>query len=441
VIERYTLPEIGNIWTEENKYRIWLEIEILACEAQAQMGRIPPHVVEEIRQKAAFDVQRIHEIEAEVHHDVIAFLTNVAEHVGESARYIHYGMTSSDVLDTALAVQMKQAGERIAQKLTTFEQLLAQKAIEYKDVLQVGRTHGVHAEPITFGFKLAVWYDEIRRHRQRWQQAVTRAAMGKISGAVGTFDHLDPQVEAYVCEKLGLQPAPISTQIIQRDVHAEYVSVLAQIAATLEKIAVEIRHLQRTEVLEVEEPFGKGQKGSSAMPHKKNPILTERIAGMARLLRGNLVAALENVALWHERDISHSSVERVILPDATITVYYMLVKMIQVIEGMVVHPERMQHNLNLTRGLIFSQAILLSLVEKGVSREEAYRLVQRNAMKVWEGNQQFPQVLKQDTEVLQYLSADEIDRICDLSHRLRNIDHIFQRLNLLPETDQLIDNK
>ncbi len=436
MIERYTLPEIGNIWTEENKFRIWLEIEILACEAQAQMGRIPQAAVEEIRQKANFDVRRIQEIEAEVHHDVIAFLTNVAEHVGEAARYIHYGMTSSDVLDTALAVQMKQAGELIAQKLEALEQLLAKKAITYKDVLQVGRTHGVHAEPITFGFKIAVWYDEMRRHRQRWQQAVERAAVGKISGAVGTFDHLDPQVEAYVCEKLGLKPAPISTQIIQRDVHAEYISVLAQIAATLEKIAVEIRHLQRTEVLEVEEPFGKGQKGSSAMPHKKNPILTERIAGMARLLRGNLVAALENVALWHERDISHSSVERVILPDATITVYYMLVRMMQVIDGMVVHADRMQRNLNLTRGLIFSQAILLSLVEKGLSREEAYRLVQRNAMKVWEGEEEFPAVLKKDAEVLQYLKAEEIDRICNLQHRLRNIDHIFKRLNLLPESSE-----
>ena len=431
MIERYTLPEIGRIWEEENKFRIWLEIEILACEAQAKAGRIPAEAVETIRQKANFDVRRIQEIEAQVHHDVIAFLTNVAEYVGEPARYIHYGMTSSDVLDTALAVQMKQAGELIAAKLKQFESLLAEKALEYKDVLQVGRTHGVHAEPITFGFKIAVWYDEIRRHRQRWQQAVERAAVGKISGAVGTFDHLDPEVEAYVCEKLGLKPAPISTQVIQRDVHAEYVAVLAQIAATLEKIAVEIRHLQRTEVLEVEEPFGKGQKGSSAMPHKKNPILTERITGMARLLRGNLVAALENVALWHERDISHSSVERVILPDATITVYYMLTKMHQVIQGMVVHPDRMEKNLNLTNGLIFSQAVLLSLVEKGISREDAYRLVQRNAMKVWEGAGDFPSVLKQDAEVLQYLSAEEIDRICNLQHRLRNIDRIFERLGLL----------
>ncbi len=433
MIDRYTLPEIGRIWEEENKFRIWLEIEILACEAQAKAGRIPLEAVAEIRKKANFDVKRIQEIEAQVHHDVIAFLTNVAEYVGEASRYIHYGMTSSDVLDTALAVQMKQAGELIATKLEAFEQLLAKKAKEFKNVLQVGRTHGVHAEPITFGFKIAVWFDEIRRHRQRWQQAVARAAVGKISGAVGTFDHLDPDVEAYVCQKLGLKPAPISTQIIQRDVHAEYVAVLAQIAATLEKIAVEIRHLQRTEVLEVEEPFGKGQKGSSAMPHKKNPILTERIAGMARLLRGNLVAALENVALWHERDISHSSVERVILPDATITVYYMLVKMHQVISGMVVHPDRMKKNLNLTNGLIFSQAVLLSLVEKGITREDAYRLVQRNAMKVWQGEGDFATILKQDQEVLQYLSKEEIDWICNLEHRLRNIDLIFKRLGLITD--------
>ncbi len=432
MIPRYTLPEIGRIWEDENKFRIWLEIEILACEAQARAGRIPEEAVQEIREKANFNVQRIQEIENEVHHDVIAFLTNVGESVGEAARYIHYGMTSSDVLDTALAVQMKQAGQLIAEKLEALEKLLAEKAVAYKDVLQVGRTHGVHAEPITFGFKIAVWFDEIRRHRQRWQQVVERAAVGKISGAVGTFDHLDPDVEAYVCEKLGLKPAPISTQIIQRDIHAEYVSALAQIAASLEKMAVEIRHLQRTEVLEVEEPFGKGQKGSSAMPHKKNPILTERITGMARLLRGNLVAALENVALWHERDISHSSVERVILPDATITVYYILTKMHQVISGMVVHKERMERNLNLTRGLIFSQAVLLSLVEKGISREAAYRLVQRNAMKVWEGKSDFPTVLKQDPEVLKYLSEAEIDRICNLQHRLRNIDAIFKRLGLLP---------
>ncbi|NOX36839.1 MAG: adenylosuccinate lyase [Calditrichaeota bacterium] len=430
MIERYTLPEIGQIWSEENKFRIWLEIEILACEAQAKLGRIPESAVQEIRQKARFDVQRIQEIEARTHHDVIAFLTNVAEYVGEAARYIHYGMTSSDVLDTALAVQMKQAGERIQEKLAILVDRVRQQARAHRHTLMVGRTHGVHAEPITFGFKLAVWFAELQRHQERLKAAIQRVSVGKISGAVGTFDHLDPFVEAYVCEKLGLQPAPISTQILQRDRHAEYVAVLAQLAATLEKMAVEIRHLQRTEVLEVEEPFRRGQKGSSAMPHKRNPILSERISGLARLLRGHVTAALENVALWHERDISHSSVERVILPDATITVYYMLEKMRQIIEDMVVYPERMQANLEKSRGLIFSQAILLNLIDKGLSREEAYRLVQRNAMQSWEEGGDFVALIKEDAELTQYLSPDEIDRICSLQRRLKNIDLIFERLGI-----------
>ncbi len=430
MIERYTLPEMGQVWSEENKFRIWLEIEILACEAQARLGRIPESAVQEIRQKARFDVQRIQEIEAQTHHDVIAFLTNVAEYVGEASRYIHYGMTSSDVLDTALAVQMKQAGERIQKKLTVLIDRVRQQARTYRYTLMVGRTHGVHAEPITFGFKLAVWFAELQRHQERLHAAIQRISVGKISGAVGTFDHLDPFVEAYVCQKLGLQPAAISTQILQRDRHAEYVAVLAQLAATLEKMAIEIRHLQRTEVLEVEEPFRRGQKGSSAMPHKRNPILSERISGLARLLRGHVTAALENVALWHERDISHSSVERVILPDATITVYYMLEKMRQIIEGMVVYPERMQTNLEKSRGLIFSQAILLNLIDKGLSREEAYQLVQRNAMKSWEEEKHFVALIKADAEVTRYLSAEEIDQICSLQRRLKNIDLIFERLGI-----------
>ncbi len=431
MIDRYTLPEIGKIWEDENKFRIWLDIELLACEAQAKLGRIPQAALEEIRAKANFEVQRILEIEAEVHHDVIAFLTNVAEYVGQPARFIHYGMTSSDVLDTALAIQMKQAGELILKKSELLIEVLKQKALHHKDTVMVGRSHGVHAEPLTFGFKIAVWYGEMLRNRERLLQAIKTVSVGKISGAVGTFAHLEPFVEEYVCDKLNLQPAAVSTQILQRDRHAEYLAMLAILAATLEKISLEIRHLQRTEVLEVEEPFGSRQKGSSAMPHKKNPILSERISGMARLLRGNLVAALENVALWHERDISHSSVERVILPDATITVYYMLEKTRYILEGMQVNAERMRENLESNRGLIFSQSILLSLVDKGVSREEAYRLVQRNAMKVWQHHTTLLQELKSDPEVLPYLSERELEEICNLKNRIRNINVPFKRLGLL----------
>ncbi len=424
------MPEIGRIWSEEHKFRIWLEIEILACEAQAQLGRIPAAAVQEIRKKARFDVKRIQQIEGQTHHDVIAFLTNVAEYVGEASRYIHYGMTSSDVLDTALAVQMKQAGELIQQKLEQLIGVVKQQARAHRHTLMVGRTHGVHAEPITLGLKLAVWYAELQRHYQRLEAAIQRIAVGKISGAVGTYDHLEPFVETYVCRKLGLQPAPISTQILQRDRHAEYVAVLAQMGATLEKMAVEIRHLQRTEVLEVEEPFRRGQKGSSAMPHKRNPILSERITGLARLLRGNLVAALENVALWHERDISHSSVERVILPDTTIAVYYMLEKMGQIIRDMVVHPDQMKSNLEKSRGLIFSQAILLHLIDKGLTREEAYRLVQRNALRVWEKKTDFLSEIKKDPEITAHLSAEDIDRICSWQKRLKHMDIIFERLGI-----------
>lgn len=430
MIERYTLPEIGSIWSDENKYKIWLEIEILACEAQAKLGRIPEDAVREIQAKAKFDIARILEIEAEVNHDVIAFLTNVAEYVGESSRFIHYGMTSSDVLDTTLAVQMKQAGELILDKVDQLIEVLRSKAIQYKDTVMVGRSHGVHAEPITFGFKLAVWYSEMQRNKKRLKNAIETISAGKISGAVGTFDHLHPFIEEYVCKNMGLIPAAISTQILQRDRHAEFFSILAIIAASLEKIAVEIRHLQRSEVLEVEEPFGSKQKGSSAMPHKKNPILCERVSGMARLVRSNLIAALENVALWHERDISHSSVERVIAPDSTITLYYMLTKSIQILTGMVVHEEKMLENLNSTHGLVYSQAVLLNLVDKGVSREQAYRLVQRNALKVWENNNSLFDELIADHEILQHLSETELENIFNLNIRLKNIDIIFQRLGL-----------
>lgn len=430
MIERYTLPEIAAIWDEENKFRIWLEIEILACEARSKMGEVPEEAVREIRQKAAFEVKRIGEIEAEVHHDVIAFLTNVAEHVGPASRYLHYGMTSSDVLDTALALQMKQAGELIRETLETLIGILRQNALQYKHTVMAGRTHGVHAEPTTLGLKFAVWFSEMQRNRRRLQQAIENIAYGKISGAVGTFAHLPPSVEEYVCQHLQLKPSEISTQILQRDRHAEYLSALALIAASLEKIALEIRHLQRTEVLEVEEPFGKKQKGSSAMPHKKNPIVSERICGMARLLRGYLVSALENIALWHERDISHSSVERVIIPDATIAVYYMLQKTSQMLRDLVVHADKMKENLNLTNGLVFSQSVLLALVKKGLTREEAYELVQKNAMKVWKTGKSLFSVMEADPWIRKYLSPEELKANFNLAHQLRNVDIIFNRLNL-----------
>lgn len=431
MIQRYALPEISRIWEDENRFKIWLEIEILACEAQAKLGIIPKEVVPEIRSKAKFEVKRILEIEDEVQHDVIAFLTNVAEYVGPNARYIHFGMTSSDILDTTLAVQMAQAAKLILTKLETLKKILSQKAVLYKDTICVGRTHGIHAEPLTFGLKLALWYSETGRNIERLKNAIKIISVGQISGAVGTYDHLDPSVEEYVCKKLNLNPAPISTQIIQRDRHADYLNTLSLIGAGLEKIAVEIRHLQKTEVLEVEEPFGKGQKGSSAMPHKKNPILCERISGMARLLRGFASTAMENIALWHERDISHSSVERVIIPDATMTLYYMIHKMIQVIQGIVVHPENMMTNLQRTHGLVFSQPVLLKLIEKGLSRENAYRLVQKNAMEVWKSGKEFDELLKQDHEITEFLSPAEIDLICDLQTRLKNVNYIFKKLKLM----------
>ncbi len=430
MIKRYAMPEISQIWDDENKFQIWLDIEILACEAQAELGNIPKEAVEEIKKKARFSVERILEIEATVQHDVIAFLTNVAEYVGPTSRYIHFGMTSSDILDTTLAVQMRQAGELIMKKLLSLKEVLAKRAVEFKNTVMVGRTHGIHAEPITFGLKLALWYSEALRNIERLERAIENISYGQISGAVGTYDHLDPFVEEYVCKKLNLRSAPISNQIIQRDRHAEYVNTLAIIGASLEKIATEIRHLQKTEVLEVEEFFGKGQKGSSAMPHKKNPIICERISGLARLLRGFAVTAMENIALWHERDISHSSVERLILPDATMTLYYMLYKTIQVVEGLVVYKEKMLENLNITRGLIFSQPVLLKLIEKGLTREEAYHLVQKNAMVVWERDMNFPEILKKEKEINKYLDEKEIDLICDLDTRLKNVNYIFNKLKL-----------
>ena len=431
MIDRYTLPEIGRIWENENRFRIWLDIEILACEAHAELGTVPAEAVAVIREKADFNVERILEIEAEVHHDVIAFLTNVAEYVGEPSRYIHYGMTSSDILDTTLAVQMKQAGELILAKCDALIEVLKRQAVRYKDTPMLGRSHGVHAEPITFGFKLAVWYSEMLRNRKRLVDAIETVSVGKISGAVGTFAHMPPFVEEYVCGKLGLSPAAVSTQILQRDRHAEFMSALALVAASLEKFAVEIRHLQRTEVLEAEEAFGSKQKGSSAMPHKKNPIVSERITGMARLIRGNLVAALENVALWHERDISHSSVERVILPDSTITLYYMLEKMRALLDNLVVNADRMRRNLDDNRGMVYSQTVLLRLVDRGVSREEAYRLVQRNALNVYHNRTTLLDELRSDADILAHLSAGELEEICNLENRLQNIHVPFERLGLI----------
>ena len=421
---------MGKIWDEENKFRIWLEIEILACEAQAELGAIPRDAVRTIRERAKFDVARIEEIEREVKHDVIAFLTNVGEYVGPDARFIHQGMTSSDVLDTCLSVQMQQAGDLLLEGLRRLADVLQRRAKEFKHTVMVGRTHGVHAEPTTFGLKLALWLEETRRNISRLEAARERISVGKISGAVGTFEHLSPKVEEYVCQKLGLKPAAVSTQIIQRDRHAEFMSVLAIAGSSLEKFATEVRHLQKTEVLEAEEYFSKGQKGSSAMPHKRNPITCERIAGLARVLRGNAQAALEDVALWHERDITHSSVERIVVPDSCILLDYVLALTIDLLDKLIVYPEHMLRNLQKTRGLIFSQSVLLALTKKGMKREDAYRLVQAAAMHVWEHEQDFKDLLIKNKDVTAVLSPDEIDALFDLGSSTRNVDYIFRRVGI-----------
>lgn len=430
MILRYTRPAMGKIWTEENKFQTWLEIEILACEAQAQLGVIPTEAVRVIREKAKFEVRRIDEIEREVKHDVIAFLTNVGEHVGHESRFIHLGMTSSDVLDTGIAVQMKQSGELLLKDLHKFAEVLARRAKEFKHTVMVGRTHGIHAEPTTFGLKLALWYDETNRNIDRLNHALKTISVGQISGAVGTYEHLDPFVERYVCEKLGLKPAPISTQVLQRDLHAEFMTTLAIIGSSLETFATEIRHLQKTEVLEAEEYFSKGQKGSSAMPHKRNPITCERVAGLARVLRGNAHASMENVALWHERDITHSSVERIIIPDSCILLDYMIVTFTEVVDKLIVYPENMKKNLELTRGLIFSQSVLLALTKKGMKREDAYAAVQKHAMDVWQAKKSFCEVLKQDTAILSYVKEKEIDELFDLKKSIKQVDYIFERVGL-----------
>jgi len=430
VIPRYTTPEMGRIWSDQYKYETWLKVEIAVCEVLAEQGRIPQQSLENIKGRAAFDQARIEEIEATTRHDVIAFLTNVGEHVGPDARFIHLGMTSSDLLDTSLALLCVEAGKQLQGRMEDFHRLLRERAREHKFTWQIGRTHGVHAEPITFGLKLALWSEEIARNLHRWEAALEEIAAGKISGVVGTYAHLSPEVEQQVCERLGLKAASISNQVVQRDRHASYLSAIAITGATLEKVALEVRHLQRTEVREAEEPFKKGQKGSSAMPHKRNPIIAERVCGMARLLRADALAGLENVALWHERDISHSSVERVILPDATTTLDYMLLKMTDLIKGMVVYPERMEHNLNLTGGLIFSQPVLLALVEKGASREDAYSLVQRHAMEVWERGGDFLRLLQDDPEVMALLSERELEACFNYDNLRRNIETIYKRLGI-----------
>jgi adenylosuccinate lyase len=430
MIARYSLPKMNAIWQEEFKFRAMLNIEILALEALARLKQVPAQAVLRIKRKAKFNLKQIQKIEEKTQHDVVAFVANVAQYIGPDAKYLHAGLTSSDVLDTTLGVQLKAASEILIEDMERLLDLLAKKAKRYKDMVCIGRTHGVHAEPTTFGLKLALMYDEMRRNLERLRLAKEEVSVGKISGAVGTFANIEPEVEAYVCKKLGLKPAKISTQIIQRDIYAVFMARLAIIGSSLEKFATEIRHLQRTEVLEAEEPFGKGQKGSSAMPHKRNPVICERICGLARLLRGNALAAMENIALWHERDISHSSVERVIMPDSTLALDYMLNKFIQVLDGLVAYPDNMLANLVKTHGLIFSQRVLLELMNKGLPRPKAYDLVQRLAMKTWREGSDFKNNLRSDKKVSQYLSSKELDKIFELGYYLRNVNKIFRRVGL-----------
>ena len=428
MIPRYTRPEMAQIWEPENRFRIWLEIETLACEAQAELGVIPKEVVPVIREKGNFNIERIDAIEAEVKHDVIAFLTSVSEFVGPEARFIHQGMTSSDVLDTCLSVQLVQAADELLSDLDMLLESLKLRALEHRDTVCMGRSHGIHAEPVTFGLKLASFYAEMQRNRVRLAAARENIATGAISGAVGTFANIDPFVEEYVCEKMGLKPEPVSTQVIPRDRHAEYFCVLSIIASSIERIAIEVRHLQRTEVLEAEEQFTKGQKGSSAMPHKRNPILSENLTGQARYVRSFCIPALENVALWHERDISHSSVERYIAPDATVALDFSLRRLNGLVKNLVVYPDNMLRNLNQMKGLVFSQKILLDLTQSGVSREDAYRLVQKNAMKVWEEGKDFQTELLADQEVVGALGEEKIRESFDLSYHLKHVATIFKRV-------------
>jgi adenylosuccinate lyase len=428
MISRYTLPEMGALWSEQNKFQKWLEVELAVCEAHAEMGTIPREAVEQIKRRAAFTVERITEIEKTTDHDVIAFTTNLAENIGEAARFVHYGLTSSDVVDTANALLLRDACDLLLEKIAALMTVLQRRAFEFRRTPQIGRTHGIHAEPTSFGLVFALWYDEMRRNRERLERARETVAVGKISGAVGAFAHLDPVVEERVCARLGLKPAPVSTQVIQRDRYAEYLCVLAVCASSLDKFALQIRHWQRTEVREARERFRAGQKGSSAMPHKRNPILSERICGMARTVRANSIVGLENVALWHERDISHSSAERIVLPDSSIALDYMLQKATSLIDGLVVFPERMLENLQATRGLIFSGQLLLALTQAGVRREAAYEWVQRNAMKVWDEGADFRALLAADPDISAHLTPAEIDRAFSLDTYLRNVDAVFKRV-------------
>jgi len=428
VIERYTRAEMGAIWSLESKFQTFLDVELAVMEAQCEMGLVPAEALAEVKAKARFDVKRIDEIEAEVRHDVIAFLTNISENVGEAARFVHMGLTSSDVIDTALALQLLRASQILLRELDRLTEAVIGQARKHKHTVMVGRSHGIHAEPITFGFKMAVWVEELRRHKVRLEQAIEMISVGQMSGPVGTFSNISPEVEERALKHLGLKPAKVSTQIIQRDRHGQFMNTLALIASSLEKFSVEIRHLQRTDVLEAEEPFHAGQKGSSAMPHKRNPVATENISGLARVVRANALAAMENVALWHERDISHSSVERIILPDSTILLDYMMARLAGVIEGLVVYPENMLRNMDVFGGVIFSQAVLLKLVDKGLSREDSYKLVQENAMKAWNkagGN--FRDNLKSDERVVKHLSTSEIESCFDPAAYLKNIDYVFER--------------
>lgn len=430
MIDRYTLPEMRSIWTEQRKYEIWLEIEVSACEAMAALGLIPKEDAETIRQKSKFVVSEIDEIERRTHHDVIAFLENVASYVGPAARWMHQGMTSSDVLDTTLAVQMAEASDILLKDLKELLEVISRRAKEFQFTPMIGRSHGIHAEPITFGLKLALMYDEFRRALQRLEGIQSRVRVGKLSGAVGTHAHLDPRIEESVCAKLGLKAADLSTQVVQRDRHAEFQTTLALIASSVDRWATEFRHLQRTEVLEVEEYFSQGQKGSSAMPHKRNPITGEKLSGLARLVRSNAMAALENVALWHERDISHSSVERVIMPDSTILLNYMLVTLRKLVDRLLVYPENMQRNMQITKGLYFSQSVLLELTRRGLERKAAYEAVQRAAMKTWQGDVSLQENLAAEPDVASVLSRLEIDRLCSLEIHFRHVEDTFRKLGL-----------
>jgi len=430
VIERYSLPKMRDLWSEQRKFAIWLEIETLACEALAEIGEIPVEDAQEIRAKGQFSIPDIQEIERRTNHDVIAFLENVASYVGPAARWIHQGLTSSDMLDTTLAVQMNESCALLLEDLEELRKVIAEKAHAYKMTPMIGRSHGIHAEPITFGLKMALMYDEFGRSIERLKQMRERVRVGKLSGAVGTHAHLDPRVEESVCEKLGLFPAALSTQVVQRDRHAEFMTTLALIASSIDRGATEFRHLQRTEVLEVEEFFSKGQKGSSAMPHKRNPITGERLCGLARVIRGNATAALDNVALWHERDISHSSVERIILPDSCTLLDYMLVTLRKLVSGLLVYPENMQRNMEITKGLYFSQTILLQLTHHGLARQTAYEAVQRAAMKTWQGDKTLQENLKEEPEITTHLSNEQIDALCSLDQHFRHVDATFKKLGL-----------